>query len=98
MLDGEPVYMKLFEFVFIDDIHLDRTCSVIMGIEMKSPITGTNRLTEIKDWEPTDRPYLFKVNRLGQTTYLVRALGVSVNNPLPTPTPAKLDSNKSTPL
>src|SRR5262249_47576638 len=47
MLDSEPVYMKLFEFVYIDDVRLDRTCSVSIGIEMKSPTTGTKDLPEI---------------------------------------------------
>jgi hypothetical protein len=86
--DDEPIYMRLFDFISVDDNHLDHTCSLIIGIEMKSPRTGTQGLQELKDVQSTNHPYLYTLNHDGRVTYLVRAKGVSANDGEHTPTPA----------
>jgi hypothetical protein len=87
MKDDEPIYMRLFDFISTDDKHLDHTCSLIIGVEMKSPKTGTQGLQEIKDVQSTDRSYVFTLNHGGRITYLIRAMGVLANDAGHAPTP-----------
>ncbi|HZZ27621.1 MAG TPA: hypothetical protein VFE46_06395 [Pirellulales bacterium] len=95
MKDDEPIYMRLFDFVSVDDKHLDHTCSLVMGIEMKSPTTGTSSLQELKNVQSTEHSYLFTLSHEGRITYLVRAKGVSANDEGKSPTPAAAKADVS---
>ena len=44
---------------------------------MKSPLTGIEGLTEIKDVKPTNLPFLYTIQQPSQTILIVRAEGVT---------------------
>lgn len=77
MKDDEPVYVRVMEMVYVDKDTPQKTRSFILGLEMKSPLTGIEGLTEIKNVKPTNLTHIFTINRPSQTILVIRALGVT---------------------
>jgi hypothetical protein len=87
--DGEPVYFRLLQLVNSDAASPDKMRSFTVGLEMKSPMTGTVGLKEIKDFKPTKCSYLYSTVRGNQIISLIRAKGVAADSDEMQPTPAK---------
>ena len=77
MKDDEPVYVRTMEMIYVDKDVPQKTRSFILGLEMKSPLTGIEGLTEIKDVKPTNLPFVYTIQRPSQTILVIRALGVT---------------------
>ena len=94
MKDGEPVYVRMCEFVYFDRDKPDQSKSFWLGLEMKSPISGIEGLKEIEDWQPTNQPHVLMIKHPNQNVFVLRAVGFT--NPVqPEPTPAmKINENQ----
>jgi hypothetical protein len=75
--DEEPVYVRVLEMVYVDKDAPQKTRSFILGLEMKSPLTGIEGLAEIKDVKPTNLPFVYTIQRPSQAILIIRALGVT---------------------
>jgi hypothetical protein len=76
MKDDEPVYVRVMEMVYVDKDAPQKNRSFILGLEMKSPLTGIEGLKEL-DAKPTSVPFVYTINRPAQTILIIRALGVT---------------------
>jgi hypothetical protein len=75
--NDEPVYVRLLNMVYFDKDVPQKCRSFTLGLEMKSPLTGIEGLTEIKDVKPTNLPFLYTIQQQNQTILIVRAEGVT---------------------
>jgi len=75
--NDEPIYVRLLEMVYFDKDAPQKSRSFTLGLEMKSPLTGIEGLTEIKDVKSTNLPFAYTIQQQSQTILIIRAEGVT---------------------